>query len=494
MNVPARTMSTVLAVLALLYVGISPASSARAQGGQGTVDAHAVISQATIGCGESVDVAINLQGETTSVGLVTRPVDVMLIFDRSGSMERAMPALKTAAHFFVDIVDSATDGVQDGVIGVGTRVGVVSFAGDAFLDESLTIDAARIKDSIDALRANGNTNPRPAFRAAQQELLGSLPGNLKMIVIFTDGRPEPTNLEIPATLAAHEALDAGIEIYTVGLGAVVIGTITQWASDPAREHVYVTPSADELFEIYDDISTAFARSAASVITVTAAVDPRFTASDVRAPRGTVVQSGQDLVWTVFQLRTEEITLRYRLTHNGSPQLGRVPVHATATYSDAEGRVFGLEDLSVDVNFCSPLRERPGSPATVVQLTGTPHLWLTDDRGVLHWGGDTRSLAGRSIDWPRRQTMTLAEITALPTNEPLLSNGIVDFEGALYLVKWETEETAPRLLHIRNLADARGFGVTPENLAALMIDPGVLEGRLGRPLSSLERGVLVSPGQ
>ena len=37
-----------------------------------------------------------------------------------------------------------------------------------------------------------------------------------------------------------------------------------------------------------------------------------------------------------------------------------------------------------------------SHGTVVALQGTPHLWFADEQGVLHWGGDTRALAGKHI--------------------------------------------------------------------------------------------------
>ena len=38
-----------------------------------------------------------------------------------------------------------------------------------------------------------------------------------------------------------------------------------------------------------------------------------------------------------------------------------------------------------------------APGTVVSLQGTPHMWVADAQGQLHWGGDTRALAGKSVD-------------------------------------------------------------------------------------------------
>ena len=47
------------------------------------------------------------------------------------------------------------------------------------------------------------------------------------------------------------------------------------------------------------------------------------------------------------------------------------------------------------------------PGAVVALEGTPHLWIADEQGVLHWGGDTRALAGRHINWSARTEVSLA---------------------------------------------------------------------------------------
>ncbi len=47
-----------------------------------------------------------------------------------------------------------------------------------------------------------------------------------------------------------------------------------------------------------------------------------------------------------------------------------------------------------------------SHGTVVALQGTPHLWFADERGVLHWGGDTRALAGKHIAWSNRVEVSL----------------------------------------------------------------------------------------
>ena len=50
--------------------------------------------------------------------------------------------------------------------------------------------------------------------------------------------------------------------------------------------------------------------------------------------------------------------------------------------------------------------------TVVALQATPHLWIADQQGILHWAGDTRALAGKHVRWDSRIEVTLAQLQEL----------------------------------------------------------------------------------
>ena len=64
---------------------------------------------ATIPCGGTFHVTLALTAEPD---LVSKPIDVVLLLDRSGSMAgKPLESLKKAARTFVDILDEATDGV-----------------------------------------------------------------------------------------------------------------------------------------------------------------------------------------------------------------------------------------------------------------------------------------------------------------------------------------------------------------------------------------------
>lgn len=137
---------------------------------------------------------------------------------------------------------------------------------------------------------------------------------------------------------------------------------------------------------------------------------------------------------------------------------------------------------------SPLPQSIESGA-VVALRGTPHLWFADERGVLHWGGDTRALTGKMINWNVRRNVELAELRRYSIGDPWLSLGLLKDGDPIYLVKWETHEAAPRLLHIQSIADVEFFGINGSNYGRLVLDRAAWERRFGMSAANFSRAPL-----
>src|SRR5437899_775726 len=99
----------------------------------------------------------------------------------------------------------------------GDRVGLIAFAGRAFLQAPLTIDYSAAIDSINDLDTNtipeGGTNISQAINLAVQTYGKSAVGN-RALVIFTDGE----ELSGDAARAANAAADSGVRIFTIGVG------------------------------------------------------------------------------------------------------------------------------------------------------------------------------------------------------------------------------------------------------------------------------------
>jgi Ca-activated chloride channel family protein len=99
----------------------------------------------------------------------------------------------------------------------GDRVGLLAFAGEAFVQCPLTLDENAFRESLDALDTGiiprGGTNLAAAIHAAQQALM-SEPRNRKLLVLFTDGE----DLDARGVAAARVAAKEGLRIFTVGVG------------------------------------------------------------------------------------------------------------------------------------------------------------------------------------------------------------------------------------------------------------------------------------
>src|SRR5882672_8041864 len=99
----------------------------------------------------------------------------------------------------------------------GDRVGLIAFAGRAFLQAPLTIDYEAEVESINDLDTKtipeGGTNISEAINLALNTFGKSAAGN-RALIIFTDGE----ELSGDAAKVAKTAAEAGVRIFTVGVG------------------------------------------------------------------------------------------------------------------------------------------------------------------------------------------------------------------------------------------------------------------------------------
>ena len=128
---------------------------------------------------------------------------------------------------------------------------------------------------------------------------------------------------------------------------------------------------------------------------------------------------------------------------------------------------------------------------VVALRGTPHLFVVDSNGAVHWSGDTRALQDRYVDWSTRNEVSQDELKSLLRADPWLSAGLLKNGDPIYLVKWETSANAPTLLHIQSIADVEIFGINGANYGSFVIDRPAWEQRFGFTFDSLQKGELAA---
>ena len=100
----------------------------------------------------------------------------------------------------------------------GDRVGLIAFAGSAFLQAPLTLDYSAVTNALEELDTNlipvGGTNLAAAINAAL-EAFGKAEGNTRALVVLTDGE----ELDADGIAAAKRAAQEGVRIFTVGIGS-----------------------------------------------------------------------------------------------------------------------------------------------------------------------------------------------------------------------------------------------------------------------------------
>lgn len=139
-----------------------------------------------------------------------RGLDVIVAIDTSKSMlaeDIAPNRLKRAKLAALDLMQQAKS----------DRLALIAFAGGAFLQCPLTIDDSAFRQSVDTLDVNVIPQGGTAIAEAIDTAIGSFRegDNHKALVLFTDGEDQDSG----AVEAAKRAGEAGIHIYTIGIGS-----------------------------------------------------------------------------------------------------------------------------------------------------------------------------------------------------------------------------------------------------------------------------------
>jgi Ca-activated chloride channel family protein len=122
------------------------------------------------------------------------------------------------------------------------RLGLVAFAGSAFLQCPLSLDEEAFRQSVDFLDVSvipqGGTALAEAIVAARSAFKEEAAENHKILVLFTDG--EENDDRETALEATREAAKAGLRIFTVGVGTPAGEVLS--TTDPYGNRVFIKDS------------------------------------------------------------------------------------------------------------------------------------------------------------------------------------------------------------------------------------------------------------
>lgn len=164
----------------------------------------------------------------------TRGLDIVVAIDTSRSMlarDIAPNRLTRAKLAALDLLRLAKH----------DRLGLVAFAGTAFLQCPLTLDDQAFRQNVELLDTSiipqGGTALAEAIQAARSAFEGEDGDNFKVLVLFTDGEDHDSG----ALEAAKDAAKAGLIIYTIGVGTPE-GELVQ-VTDESGQTTYVKDEA-----------------------------------------------------------------------------------------------------------------------------------------------------------------------------------------------------------------------------------------------------------
>ena len=134
----------------------------------------------------------------------------------------------------------------------GDGVGLVAFAGDAFLQAPITTDYEAYRDAVEALDTatipRGGTNIAAAIRVAQATFKSRSDSD-KILILMTDGE----DLDAQGIAAARAAGKQGMKIFTVGVGTAAGNLIP--VPDPNGGTDYLKDQSGEPVRSHLDAAT-----------------------------------------------------------------------------------------------------------------------------------------------------------------------------------------------------------------------------------------------
>jgi Mg-chelatase subunit ChlD len=316
-----------------------------------------VAAPAEIQLGETVAITLRAGGSCEG-SVATVPLDILLLIDRSGSMNgEALATAREAALEFISATDLAS-----------ARIGLVSFANQARLDAPLTHEAWQLRQALGNIKASGGTDIAAALASANDVIARE--GRLSarwIFILLSDGGSE----HAPAIAQAERARAGGIEVFTIGIEADAV-LMRAIAADAA--HYFASSRLRELFDVFATIARRIEAPALfqRIDLVDQLPDDMDYVADSAEPPPFAIDPGPpvSLRWRLEGLPAEGALLRYRLRPR-QPGLRPTNILAWADFVDGFGRPGRLNFPVPEVRVIGPTATPSASPSAGTLPPPTP---------------------------------------------------------------------------------------------------------------------------
>ena len=180
-----------------------------------------------------------------------KSADVMIVFDRSGSMKGdPLAQAKQGARAFVSGLDDRDS------------LSILFFSSELDAPAApmpLAQNRAALLAQIDGVFASGGTALYDAVAAAHKVMLARAnkdPGRIHAIVVMTDGRDENSTLKLDALNAKFNPEQAPVKIFTIAYGDSADPAVLQSIAR-AAQGTSVKGTSATIVEVYRDLSAFF---------------------------------------------------------------------------------------------------------------------------------------------------------------------------------------------------------------------------------------------
>ncbi len=323
-----------------------------------------------------IGVTLRLEGECPSD--IGAAVDVALVIDRSQSMcGPKLDQAQAAGQAFLDTMAFPPD-----------QTAVISFASTAQLHAGLTGNRIQAGNALGGITCGGFSRIDAGLNKAFEEMSGPrrVAGHTPAVLLLTDGNPEGAYAD-DVRSAARRIRDAGVQLYTIGLGADADAALLREIAT-APDHFYQSPTPDQLEAIYTRLAGELRQVPAANLNLVDVVGPDFEiVPNSFSGAATPQVDGQTLTWTLPRLDGGVSEVRFDVKPKAC---GTFPVNdsAAVSYDDNRGvrRTASFPIPSVTVSGCEEpltdvfIRDNDSDDG---RIPSSRPWWLSPDIWVRH---------------------------------------------------------------------------------------------------------------